>query len=103
MRARFLSTLGSLSWSRYLFSLQEHAVASQAVTSVANKLDTSNRVISSKSQEHIVVRESGLLGLVESLGGPGSLDGIVILVIANVYRLVDVVSDKLGLNPELGV
>ncbi|KAI6776833.1 hypothetical protein HG530_000778 [Fusarium avenaceum] len=77
--------------------------SSQAVTSVANKLDTSNRVISSKSQEHVVVREGSLLGLVESFGGPGSLDGVVILVIANVYGLVNVVSDKLGLDPELGV
>lgn len=48
-----------------------------------------------------MVRESGLLGLVESLGGPGSLDGVVVLVVADMDGVVDVVSDELGLNLEL--
>lgn len=83
--------------------LQEHAVASQAVTSVADQLDSSNRVVSAKSQQHIVVGKSSLLGLVESLRFPSSLDGVVVFVVADVDRIVHIVSDELCLDFELGI
>lgn len=70
---------------------------------MADQLNTSNRVISSDSPEHLVVGKSSLLGLLEALGLPSSLDGVVVLVVADVHGVVDVVSDELGLGLELGV
>lgn len=70
---------------------------------MADQFHTSNRVISSNSPEHLVVGKSGLLGLLEALGLPSSLDGVVVLVVTDVDRVVDVVSDKFSLGLELGI
>lgn len=80
--------------------VEEETVASQAVASVADNLDSTLRVVAVYAGEDFVMRHAVLLLNRDSLGHPVSDESVVVLVVADRYRLVDVVANRLGLLQE---
>ena len=59
--------------------VKEDTPLTQEISSVADNLGTTVRVISVKTEKHLVMRENILLLNGDAFGGPFSLNGIVIL------------------------
>ena len=77
--------------------VEEETVAGQAVASVSGDLDTTLGVVAVQTGENFVVGQAVLLCDVNTLRGPVANQLVVVLVVADRDRVVDVVANRLCL------
>lgn len=83
--------------------VEEKAVASQAVASVADDLDTTLRVVSVQTSQDFVVRKAVLLADLDTLRGPCADQLVLVFIVADGDGLVDVVANRLCLLEQSNV